>query len=410
MMMVNDQSRSLTSLRWRWLLVALLYALGLLLAYWVLLDEWRAGRPMQWLGLAAATMLIQLGVLWWALQHNHRPYDSNLLPFLGYSNSMTLARGLLTCLLAGFLFAPRPWGALAWMPMLLYTVERLIDYFDGYVARITRNETKLGAILDIEFDGLGILAAILLAIQYGQLPVWYLILGLARQLFVAGMWVRTRWKLPNHPLPPTDQGRIVAGFQTGFISVALWPILSPQSTQLASIFFAVPLVLSFGRDWLVVSGVIDANSAAYHRVRAQARKVLLEWVPLAARLVGGALALLILWRHLPDFNTWSTYLASISMPISLSGLTLLAVLWALAVVLVLVGCMGRTAALLLLLLAFLDLQATGLRWTDNGLLLACSIIVAHAGSGKFAVWQPEEHLVRVKLGAPTYDPDKPPAR
>ena len=131
-------------------------------------------------------MVVQMGILWWALPAN-RPEGTGLLfRSLGYANGMTLARGLLTCLLAGFLFGPDPVGLLAWAPAVLYTLERVIDFFDGFVARVTRRETRLGAILDIEFDGIGILVAVALAIQYGKLPSWYLILGLGRQLFVLG--------------------------------------------------------------------------------------------------------------------------------------------------------------------------------------------------------------------------------
>lgn len=80
--------------------------------------------------------------------------------------------------------------------------ERAIDFFDGFVARYTSRETRLGAILDIEFDGLGILIAVGLAIQYGHLPPWYLILGMARQLFILGIWLRRRLGKPVRELPP----------------------------------------------------------------------------------------------------------------------------------------------------------------------------------------------------------------
>ncbi len=34
------------------------------------------------------------------------------------------------------------------------------------------------------------------------------------------------------------------------------------------------------------------------------------------------------------------------------------------------------------------------------LLLICSLIVVHLGSGKWALWRPEEPLLRAKAGAP----------
>ena len=194
--MIREQRQELSPLRWQWLLVGIFYAVVLLLSYDLLRRSVQPQQSLQWLLLSTIAMAIQLGILWWALPYNLRQGPSLrtgesplLLPSLGYANTITLLRGLLACMLAGFLFAPQPAGWLAWVPALLYTLERLVDFADGYVARITRRETKLGEILDIEFDGLGILIAIALGVQYGKLPPWYLLLGLARQLFVLGMWL-----------------------------------------------------------------------------------------------------------------------------------------------------------------------------------------------------------------------------
>ena len=294
--MLNDDQRNLAGLRWQWLIVAALYTAVLWAGYRFMQTVWPPAAAMQWLAIAAATMVVQMAILWWTLPYNHSLSTPTLFPFLGYANAMTLARGLLTCLLAGFLFGPQPAGLLAWAPAVLYTLERLIDFFDGYVARVTRRETRLGGILDIEFDGLGILIAVGSAIQYGKLPLWYLILGLGRQLFVLGIWLRQRRHKPVYDLTASDHRRLIAGFQTGFISVVLWPIWSAQITMLAGYLFAIPLIFSFGRDWLVVSGAIDADSARYQAARRNAKRIVEGWLPLAARLVGAMLAILLLWQ------------------------------------------------------------------------------------------------------------------
>lgn len=377
--MVYDERRFLTGLRRQWLYVAVIYAAALGAGYWLMQRVWPAADAVQWLALALATMAVQMIVLWWALRFNHHPDGDALFPDLGVANGMTLTRGLLTCLMAGFLFGPNPMGWLAWAPPLLYMTERIIDFFDGFVARYTSRETKLGAILDMEFDGLGILIAVGLAIQYGHLPVWYLVLGLGRQLFVLGIWIRQRLNWPVRDLPPSDHRRLIAGFQTGFISIVLWPVWTTEVAMFAAWLFAAPLIFSFGRDWLAVSTTIDADSAHYQDVRRRAKAIVEEWLPPLVRLTGALLTGWLIWQ-------------GDSLPLALTALATVA---ALSMVL---GVIGRAGALALAFVAAFSAVATGLRF-DNALLLTCAVIVLHLGSGRFALWQPEEYYLHAKLGA-----------
>jgi CDP-diacylglycerol--glycerol-3-phosphate 3-phosphatidyltransferase len=280
--------------------------------------------------------------------------------------------------MAGFLFGPASQGWLAWAPAALYMTERVLDFFDGFVARYTRRETRLGTILDMEFDGLGILIAVGLAIQIDHLPLWYLLLGLGRQLFIFGIWVRQRLGWPLFDLPPSDHRRLIAGFQTGFISIILWPVWTVAVAMFAAWLFAVPLIFSFGRDWLVVSATIDAESAGYQRVRRRAKVIVEQWLPVAARLAG---AVLTGWMIAQG---------------QLAG----AALWvaALAGILLLLGVVGRAAALVLAFVAAFAASSGGLAF-DNGLLLVCGVLVLHLGSGRFALWTPEEYYLHAKLGA-----------
>lgn len=377
--MLYDEQHALTGLRRQWALIVLLYGVVLATGYWMMLQVWPAVDAIRWLALAAATMAVQMTVLRWALRFNHHPDGASLFPDLGIANGMTLTRGLLTCLMAGFLFGPAPQGWLAWAPAVLYMTERVIDFFDGFVARYTSRETKLGTILDMEFDGLGILIAVGLAIQVDHLPLWYLILGLGRQLFIFGIWVRQRLGWPVFDLPPSDHRRLIAGFQTGFISIILWPTWTPEAAMFAAWLFAVPLIFSFGRDWLVVSATIDAESASYQRVRRRAKLFFEQWVPPLVRLLSGAL---VAWMIIQGE--------------AIVGV--LAWLAAIAAGLLLLGVVGRAAALILAFVAAFSAAQVGLR-LDNSLLLVCTVYILHLGSGRFALWTPEEYYLHAKLGA-----------
>lgn len=395
---VAPNQLAMRQLRWRWLLTVLVYCAFLGGGYWLLRGAWSPLWAAWWLGWAALVMVLELTVLWLLLPNNHPPTTDDLRPTFGNGTNLTLACGLMLFLVAGFLFAPRPPGWLAWLPALLYTVARLVDYVDGYVARITDHETKLGGMLDMELDGFGVLIAILLGIQYGVLPVWYLPLALSRQLFILGIWLRQRRGLPVYEMTPSGNRRIVAGYQTAFLSLALWPSFQPPLSTVAATIFALPLLASFGRDWLVVSGALDPASARYQRGRIMLKEFLEGWLPLLARIISFVLGFTLLWVEVPDFPTWLPHLQAVGWASPMIWLWLLSIICGLALIASLLGVVGRLAALPLMVLAWLDVAANGLDWSDNAWLFIAAAFVTHAGSGRFALWRPEEAILHTRPG------------
>jgi CDP-diacylglycerol--glycerol-3-phosphate 3-phosphatidyltransferase len=379
---VEAERETFLRLRRQWLLVAALYGGALLAGYAIVAGAWTAGQAARWSAPAAAALAVQMAILWWALPRNRPAGGAAPFATLGPGNGLTLARGALLGLLAGFLFAPAPPPALAWAPAILYSLERALDFCDGYVARVTGRETELGEVLDMEFDGLGVLIVTALAIQMGHLPAWYLLLGVTRPLFVAGAWLRRRQGKPVYDLPPSDYRRLIAGMQTVFLSVALWPVWEPAVMRLAGTLFALPLIFSFARDWLAVSGALDAESPGYARARRQAKALVEGWLPLFVRAGAALLAAALVWR------------AGETLP------RVLALLLLACALLLLAGCLGRAAALVLLFAAAAHASAAGLEWGGNALLMVGAAFVLHAGSGHFALWKPEERLLRAKAGAP----------
>lgn len=391
------QNASLISLRRRWGGAVFLFVFLLLLGHQLLRTQWDLIFAWRWALLAGGMLAYQLGLLWRGLEDNHRRGEASLLPTLGAGNVLTMLRGLLLGLLAGFLLVPWPSGGLAWLPALLYTLAIVADYLDGYLARITHHTTVLGETLDIEFDALGILIATSLAVHYGQLPWWYLLLGLSRYLFLFGIWWRRRRGKPVYDLPPSIHRRIIAGFQMGFNSVMLWPLVYPPATTLAGVVFAVPFMASFIRDWLVVSGRLDPDSRSYLETRRRVTVVFTRWLPVLLRI--GVVAVMIgvvfptLWTGpgRVEFFAWPR------APFPRLTATAFSLLILVATLMVALGAAGRLAALGLLIATSANILVRGLH-SHNGFLLVTTIALMLLGSGALSCWRPEDAILKRRAG------------
>ena len=391
------QDVSLTSLRRRWWLMALLFASALWFGYQLLGTKWNLAFAWRWAIVTACVLAYGLGLLWRGLKDNHRPGESSLLPTLGVGNVLTMIRGLALGLLAGFVFLPRPSVGLTWLPALLYTLSIVADYLDGYFARLTHHATVLGESLDIEFDALGILIATSLAVNYKQLPYWYLLIGFSRYFFLFGIWWRKRRGAPVYDLPPSTHRRMVAGFQMGFTSVMLWPIVYPPATTLAGLVFAIPFTASFTRDWLVVSGRLDPTSHSYLELRRRLAVVLTRWFPLVLR---GAVVALMLWIVVPVLQNTSdprALFAWSGIPAPRTVTTAMSLLAVAATVMLALGVAGRLAALALLIAASANILASGL-FLYNGFLLTSAFALMLLGSGALSCWRPEDAILSRRAG------------
>lgn len=374
-------STALQNLHKEWFILAAFSLITLSSGFFLLATTWQMLFAASWMILAALTLIYLFAVLWSSLPRNHRQGEIDILPDLGWGNRLTLLRGILIAGLVGFLLLPEPEGWLARLPGIFYTLAIAADFFDGYLARITNRATRLGEILDMSFDGLGVLAAIILAVQYERLPDWYLLVAFARYAFVFGLWLRTRLGKDNFELPPSIRRRALAGFQMGFLAVMLWPIFSPPGTHIAALFFGLPILLGFLQDWFYATGFIKADDGR----KSQAIQWMLGWLPLFFRIVVVCLGAALIFPNLIVLNQLSTSQAIL-------------VIADLAVILLLtLGVTTRTAAIAgLILLGFHQMYAS-LSFIQI-LLAGGYATVLFLGGGPFSLWTPEEYLVFQRAG------------
>ncbi len=366
---------TLTRLRQQSFLVLAVSLLSLSAGFLLLGAAWDWQIALHW-GLISLSVNIYLfSQLVRRLDLNHRAGETALLPGLGPGNLLSIARAVLLAHLAGFLVLPRPAGWLLWLPAALYTLAALLDLLDGYAARRANHATDLGEFLDMLFDSWGMLLATTLLVIYQKAPPWYLLIGLARYLFLAGLALRDRLGLPNLPLPPSNTRRLNAGLQMGLTFVLLWPPITPATASYAAIFFSTPFLIFFLKDWLTVSGTLKPEAKRW--AGGPRRAALHHWLPLALRLLAAALG------------------AALSLPVVFApGSQPTPYPWLLLASLgLLLGVAPRLMAILAALLLGLLPAAPPLTL----LLLALSAIL-YLGPGPFALWQPEGRWFAARQG------------
>ena len=394
-MATSSMKRSpfLPSLRKRWALYTLLCLSVLAGGYLLLHTAWGSSFALRWVVLSSLAMLYPIWVLWRGLESNYRLGESQLLPTLGAGNNLTLLRGVLVASLAGFLFSPWPQGWLAWIPAVLYMLADAADFFDGYLARVKNHATRLGKLLDMSIDGVGVLVATLLAIQYGQLPLWYLVVALARYLFLGGERLRRRLGKPVYPLPPAISRRAFAGVQMGFLAAALWPVFSPPGTHIAAVFFALPFLVGFGRDWLIASGVLRPAEISSGRLG----EVLTRWLPVGLRLAIVGLSLGYISQRFLDYQHQVAFYTLQGMPAARSGVLFLGLLEGLVLSMLLLGAAGRVVSILGLCLIGINQMYSGLS-AAQALLVVAYTGILFLGTGALSLWKPENYLIYHQAG------------
>lgn len=362
-----------------------------LVGYLALRHYWGAELAARWaLGAAAASAYV-VSYVRVRLADNHREDEEHILPRFGAANWISFARGIAYALMAGFAFVPEAQGAFAWVPALLFLAASLADALDGYLARATNHATRLGRHADVTFDAMGLLVAILICIHTARLPVWYLAVGVVYYLFVLHRAWRDRRGLPHHTLPPSRRRGVIGGLQVGFVSVVLWPVFEPPATTLAGLVFGLPLLASFARDWLFVTGWAVRHPKAYCRLHRRAHLLFLRLVPLLARMGLTLAAAAFGWHLMAEPEGWAAlagqlgYRAEQLVMGIVGSLALLAALTA-------VGAAGQVASVGLLLVACNDLLLVGFQ-PQNAVLIVASLLVLVFGTGPASAWQPARRLI-----------------
>lgn len=169
---------------------------------------------------------------------------------LGLANGVTLFRGWLLAVLAGFVLVSPP---TAWMAVALFVTAAVLDVVDGAVARRTR-KTALGARLDGSVDALAVLIGSAVAVSVGALPAWYILAGAVWYCYAGGLWVRRASGDAVYALPPSSVRTAIGSAQLVVIAAALVPGSGGWLLSGLAALALATLLASFARDWAAATG------------------------------------------------------------------------------------------------------------------------------------------------------------
>ena len=104
-------------------------------------------------------------------------------------NTLTLLRLIAAPMVAVmFLYFTRPYAD--WFALVLFLGAAITDWFDGYLARAWKQETKLGAMLDPIADKAMVVIALMVIIGFSSWSPWLVLPAtviLFREVFVSGL-------------------------------------------------------------------------------------------------------------------------------------------------------------------------------------------------------------------------------
>ena len=175
---------------------------------------------------------------------------------LGAANMVTLARLVITCLLAGLaaellLSGAKLQNSLTWFFFGIAALGTALDGLDGFLARRFSTESAFGARFDMEVDAFQIFCLAVITALLLKAGWWVLLSGLLRYAFVAAALVYTPL---SRPLFPSWRRKFAAVVQNSVLVMVMIPsVTQPESGYVAALALAL-LVYSFSVDvlWLTL--------------------------------------------------------------------------------------------------------------------------------------------------------------
>lgn len=101
------------------------------------------------------------------------------------ANKITLVRIAMIPLFMAAMLSGLPYSSI--IAMIIFAIAGITDRIDGYVARKYNQVTDFGKFIDPLADKLLVTAALIILVEWGQIPSWAAVIIIAREFLVQGL-------------------------------------------------------------------------------------------------------------------------------------------------------------------------------------------------------------------------------
>jgi cardiolipin synthase len=166
---------------------------------------------------------------------------------LNLANRLTILRILMTPVITVLLLYKQVGAALA-----MFLLAGITDGLDGFVARSRGQRTALGMVLDPVADKLLLMSAVLVLTILKELPWWFAIIVVSRDLILIGGAFILYMFIGKMSMPPSRLGKATTGFQILTVLLAMLDNFVPalRSAILPVAALALALTVASGLDYV----------------------------------------------------------------------------------------------------------------------------------------------------------------
>lgn len=163
------------------------------------------------------------------------------------ANQLTLSRILLTPVFVVFLLSHDN-GLVQWS-LVIYAIAAVTDFYDGYVARMMRHETRVGKFLDPLADKFLTISAFICFIYLNLIPLWMVVIVVSRDVIITLLRMYAEWQ--KQPFITMRVAKWKTVLQLGFIFYTLILLAGAHTPWIKEDFgeligvLLTPLVLQF---------------------------------------------------------------------------------------------------------------------------------------------------------------------